>query len=58
MLATDASISRSHAALHPDGDHVKLVDTGSKYGTFVNGNIDTNVPMEKNVPVQLRQNDR
>lgn len=58
VLTGDASISRSHATLHPDRDHVKLVDTGSKYGTFVNGNLDTNVQMERNVPAELHEHDK
>lgn len=58
VLVGDGSISRSHAALHPATDHVKLVDTGSKYGTYLNSNIDSNVPIAKNAPVELRQNDK
>lgn len=58
VLSDDTSISRSHAAICPHRDHVELMDTGSKYGTFVNGNIDTDVPMENHVAVKVYLNDR
>lgn len=59
-IANDRSISRNHAFLFPESsDTLKLVDAGSRYGTFLNHAIESDRDeIPKDVPVRLRQGDR
>ncbi|KAL1374785.1 hypothetical protein pipiens_001642 [Culex pipiens pipiens] len=59
-IANDKSISRNHAFLFPESsDTLKLVDAGSRYGTFLNHAIESNRDeIPKDVPVRLRKGDR
>uniref|UniRef100_A0A1Q3EXG8 Putative nibrin n=1 Tax=Culex tarsalis TaxID=7177 RepID=A0A1Q3EXG8_CULTA len=60
IIPNDPSISRNHALLMPEPpDTLKLVDTGSRYGTFLNYAIESDrEEIPKNVPVRLSQGDR
>lgn len=58
ILTDDTSISRIHAYLYPSKDHIKIIDCGSKYGTFINENILGNIEMKKNVPIELKNGDK
>lgn len=58
ILKDDSSISRSHACLYPTNDHVKVIDTGSKYGTFCNENIENKIGIKKNEEIKLKNGER
>lgn len=58
VLAGDTSISRVHAFLYPQKDHIKLIDGGSKYGTFVNDNISKEIQIPKNKTIDLVASDK
>ncbi|KFB53202.1 AGAP003213-PA-like protein [Anopheles sinensis] len=57
VISDDDSISRQHAMLLPDKDVIKLTDTGSRYGTYVNGNIAKIVCISKDQPTELKEGD-
>ncbi|XP_058130700.1 nibrin [Anopheles ziemanni] len=57
VISDDDSISRQHAMLLPDKDVIKLTDTGSRYGTYVNGNIAKIVCISKDQPTLLKVGD-
>lgn len=52
-LSEDTSVSREHAVIYRSSSGVRVEDTGSKYGVFVNNDIDKNQPIEKKTHVQL-----
>lgn len=54
---TQSSLGRFHATLHPSEDRVEIVDTESKYGTYINEQINSNVRIDPKVPVQLKDGD-
>lgn len=60
-LHDDICVSRAHAAFHlvESEEHfeLKLEDLGSKYGTFLNKNIDNNIAIEKGRKITLKNND-
>lgn len=58
ILIDDTSISREHAILFPEKDVLFLMDQKSKYGTYVNGNIEPNIPIEKNKKIEIRHGDK
>lgn len=49
----NGAVSRSHAQIVKNGSAVKVIDLGSKNGTFVNG-----VRCDANVPVTLKSGDK
>lgn len=58
ILAGDSSISRLHAFLYPTKSHVKVIDSGSKYGVYINDNIHTDIEIPKNQPAELYAGDQ
>ncbi|KAG4078869.1 hypothetical protein HA402_007419 [Bradysia odoriphaga] len=54
---TQSSLGRFHATLHPYEDRVEIIDTESKYGTYINEQINSNVRIDPKVPVQLKDGD-
>uniref|UniRef100_A0A182IUY8 Uncharacterized protein n=1 Tax=Anopheles atroparvus TaxID=41427 RepID=A0A182IUY8_ANOAO len=57
VIQNDDSISRQHALVQPDKDVLKLTDTGSRYGTYVNGNIAKILRISKDQPTELAAGD-
>uniref|UniRef100_A0A182PE38 FHA domain-containing protein n=1 Tax=Anopheles epiroticus TaxID=199890 RepID=A0A182PE38_9DIPT len=57
MITGDDSISRNHAMLQPHKDVLKLTDTASRYGSYVNDNINRTVPISKEHPTELKPGD-
>ncbi|XP_055307367.1 nibrin-like, partial [Sitodiplosis mosellana] len=53
-LTDDISVSREHAVIHRSSSGVRVEDTGSKYGVFVNDGIDTNTEIAKNTAIDLQ----
>lgn len=53
ILQEDTSISRAHALIKPNKDNIVIFDTNSKYGTFINENINKNVRMKQNTAIKL-----
>ncbi|XP_021709622.1 nibrin-like isoform X1 [Aedes aegypti] len=59
IIQGDPSISRNHAFLYPDATTLKVVDAGSRYGTFVNDAIESERDqIAKNTPSELSVGDR
>ncbi|XP_058451469.1 nibrin isoform X2 [Malaya genurostris] len=59
IIQGDQSISRNHAFLYPEPESLKLIDAGSRYGTFLNDNIaKSKEKLPKDVPVELKENDK
>ncbi|KAM7356431.1 nibrin isoform 1-T1 [Cochliomyia hominivorax] len=60
-LQDDICVSRAHAAIHLVKHNelykLELEDLGSKYGTFLNKNIETNTALEKGRKMSLKVND-
>lgn len=60
-LQDDICVSRAHAAFNlvKEGDRfrIELEDLGSKYGTYLNKNIESNTQMEKGIKIALKEND-
>ncbi|XP_037037412.1 nibrin-like isoform X1 [Bradysia coprophila] len=54
---TQSSLGRFHATLHPYEDRVEIIDTESKYGTYINEQINSNVRIDPKVPVLLKDGD-
>uniref|UniRef100_A0A182QW00 FHA domain-containing protein n=1 Tax=Anopheles farauti TaxID=69004 RepID=A0A182QW00_9DIPT len=57
-ITGDDSISRNHAMLELAKDALKLTDTGSRYGSYVNERIATNSAISKDQPTILKVGDR
>lgn len=57
IITGDDSISRNHASLQPHKDVLKLTDIGSRYGSYVNDNINKTVPISKEHPTELKAGD-
>lgn len=60
ILANDQSVSRKHAFLevkYPVTDGIYVWDDNSKYGSFVNDGIKSNVKLEKEKKYTLREGD-
>lgn len=57
LVANDQSISREHAKIQCLATCIKVVDTKSKYGVFVNDGIQTTTAIAKNKPVRLAVGD-
>ncbi|XP_055301031.1 nibrin-like [Sitodiplosis mosellana] len=53
-LADDTSVSREHAVIHRSSSGVRVEDTGSKYGVFINDGINTNTEIAKNTAIDLQ----
>uniref|UniRef100_A0A182KBX7 FHA domain-containing protein n=1 Tax=Anopheles christyi TaxID=43041 RepID=A0A182KBX7_9DIPT len=58
IITGDDSISRNHAMLQPQKDVLKLTDTGSRYGSYVNDNINKIVAISKEHPTDLKAGDK
>uniref|UniRef100_A0A182N5B4 FHA domain-containing protein n=1 Tax=Anopheles dirus TaxID=7168 RepID=A0A182N5B4_9DIPT len=58
IITGDDSISRNHAMLQPVKDVLKLTDTASRYGSYVNDSIAKNAPISKDLPTDLTVGDR
>lgn len=59
IIPDDLSISRNHAFLCPEVDSLKLIDAGSRYGTFLNYAIESDrEEIPRDVPVRLSRGDR
>ncbi|XP_062535469.1 nibrin-like isoform X1 [Armigeres subalbatus] len=59
IIQGDPSISRNHAFLYPEANTLKVIDAGSRYGTFINDAIESERdPIAKDSPSELRQGDR
>ncbi|XP_073836392.1 uncharacterized protein [Musca autumnalis] len=60
-LQNDNCVSRSHAVFHmtesENETYLELEDMGSKYGTFINKDIEKNAPLQKGVKTRLKNND-
>ncbi|XP_050431939.1 nibrin [Adelges cooleyi] len=65
-IANDLSVSRRHAEItllkkSINGNNnlcVEVIDLNSKFGTFINEDIDRNIPVDSGKPVILNLNDR
>lgn len=55
--STQSSLGRCHATLHPYEDRVEIIDTESKYGTYVNEQINSNVKISPKTAVPLKDGD-
>lgn len=55
--STQSSLGRFHATLHPYEDRIEIIDTESKYGTYVNEQINSNVKMNPNTAIPLKDGD-
>lgn len=53
-LSDDTSVSRDHAVIHRSSSGVKVEDLNSKYGVYINKDIEMNKPIDKNTPVKLQ----
>lgn len=53
-LSDDASVSRDHAVIHRSSSGVRIEDNSSKYGSYINGGIDTNRGIAPKTPVELQ----
>lgn len=53
-LADDTSVSREHAVIHRSSSGVRIEDTGSKYGVFINDGINTNKEIAKKTAIDLQ----
>lgn len=53
IFLNDVTVSRSHAVLSLDGDHVRIVDAGSLNGTYVNDQIVTDALLKSGDTVQI-----
>src|SRR5918992_5288327 len=53
VVLAAGSVSRSHAELRPIEDGWVLVDSGSQYGTYIDGRRITEYPLTGPVTVQL-----
>ncbi|XP_053662832.1 nibrin-like [Anopheles marshallii] len=58
IITGDESISRYHAMLWPINNVLHLIDTGSKYGSYVNDNIAKNVRISKEQATALKPGDK
>ncbi|XP_055640734.1 nibrin [Toxorhynchites rutilus septentrionalis] len=59
IIQGDPSISRNHAFLYPKEDTLKIVDAGSRYGTFLNDAIESErAELPKDTPTPLKEGDR
>ncbi|XP_053694323.1 nibrin isoform X2 [Sabethes cyaneus] len=59
IIRDDPSISRNHAFLYPEQAALKVIDAGSRYGTFINDAIDSSrEQITKDVPTELKLGDR
>ncbi|XP_055547790.1 nibrin isoform X2 [Wyeomyia smithii] len=59
IIRDDPSISRNHAFLYPEPNSLKIIDAGSRYGTFLNEQIESSrEPITKDVPIKLKLGDR
>lgn len=53
-IADDTSVSREHATIYRSSSGVRVEDTASKYGVYVNDDIEKGKPIEKKTPVDLK----
>ncbi|XP_065087231.1 nibrin isoform X2 [Ochlerotatus camptorhynchus] len=59
IIQGDPSISRNHAFLYPEPGTLKVIDAGSRYGTFINDAIETErEQIPKDTPSELKAGDR
>lgn len=58
ILANDNSISRQHCRITVENDSIYLEDLNSKYGTFVNENIDSLQRIEVGKKILVKNDDR
>ncbi|XP_058824827.1 nibrin isoform X2 [Topomyia yanbarensis] len=59
IIQGDQSISRNHAFLYPEPKTLKVVDAGSRYGTFLNEAIESSKgKIPNDVPIELKEHDR
>lgn len=56
-LQDDSSISRKHAAISALEDKLILQDLGSRYGTYINENIETKKPLDPHEKIILKDAD-
>lgn len=54
IIADDTSVSREHAVIHRSSSGVRVEDLGSKYGVYVNKDIDKNKPIPAKTLVELQ----
>src|SRR3712207_38963 len=52
IVLTAGSVSRQHAELRDTGDGWVLVDNGSQFGTYVDGERITEYPVEQRISVR------
>lgn len=53
-IPDDNSVSREHAFIYRSSSGVRVEDLASKYGVYVNSDINKNVAIEKKTTVELR----
>lgn len=53
-IIDDTSVSREHAVIHRSSSGVRVEDLGSKYGVYVNRDIDKNKPIPAKTLVDLQ----
>lgn len=53
-ISDDQSVSREHARIHRSSSGVRVEDLGSKYGVYVNDDIEKNQPIAKKTLVDLQ----